>query len=171
MTKEELDTFFTTNWNEIQTVINANASKKITVNNTSIASDVYSICLRKLPTLNDKNLIAFIGIVSANQYKWKNSNFNRINKCCVNDIPIPEEVDEDEYEQPDEQIQRLNYALNKYLINAEPHEKIFYNIYVVEGVRSLRDIQKRTGVTFRGAQRLVNDFKLKIKQYERQIQT
>lgn len=167
MTKEEVDTFFTKHWADIDNIIKRNAPKSVTKNCVSIASDIYTICVNKPHTLNEETLIGFIGLTAGNIYKWKQSNFNRQNISIANDYEIPDrQIEEDET--IDEQIQNMYFILENYYINAEPHEKRLYDLFVKEEVRSIRKLKARTGVTYRGAIVLLREFKQKIQQYERQ---
>jgi len=170
MHKAQIDRFFSENWHEIERVILNNAFKSKTKNICSVASDVYVICLERKKDLKKENILGFIGVTASNLYSWDNGNHNITNRSICNDIPIPDIYIQEE-ESNEEEMQRLNYALRKYYVNAEPHEKIFFNIYVYEGIRSIRPLIKRLDITFRGANILINDFKQKVKQYEREIQT
>ena len=169
MTKEEIDTFFTENITQIQSVIESNAFKSITANDTNMLSDIYTICIRKAKKLHQSNILGFIALAASNQYRWINSNYNIVNKCIANDLTIPDTKDDQQESNHDVLLQRLEYALNKYYANAEPHEKRFFDAYVNKSVRSIRDIVKHFNVTHRGAQTLIKDFKQKVKQYEREI--
>jgi len=168
VTKNELDTYFTINWNDIEGIIKRNEPKAVTKNSMSVASEIYTICVNRLDKLDKHNLLGFIGVTASNMYRWKNSSFNRQNVCTANDYEIPIDYHNEETERDQDQIQRLNYALEKYYLNALPHEKKLYDLFVNQEVRSIRELKKRTGVTFRGSIVLLNEFKQKIKQYERE---
>ena len=164
MTKKEIDDYFTANWKDIQKAIKTNAPKCATVNHTDISSDIYLICVEKADRIN--NLSGFIRILASNIYRWESSPFNRINRIESNTMTNFDTYI-DEPTECDEMHQSRLYALQAYQMNALPHELIFYDLYINKGVRSVRGLEKHLNTTFRGAQMLIKDFKLKIKEYER----
>jgi len=168
VTKDEIDTFFNRNWDFIQDVISRNAAKCVTTNREDIASEIYLICLDKRDKIT--NIKGFVSIVASNTYRWDKSQFNIRNRSQSNDIELKNISKEDEPES-DIKIQRMEYAINKYMLNAEPHEKRLCELYVTEGVRSIRKLQDRLNTTFRGSAILIKEFKQKIQEYEREIKS
>lgn len=163
MTKQEIDKYFQANWNDIQNVVKNNATKCATKNTTDISSDIYLICVEKAERI--ENLPGFIRILASNLYRWERSSFNAENRVIAHNemIEATYSIDSDD----EDVIQERLFMLEKYRLNAEPHELIFYDIYVNRNIRSVRKISKAIGVSGHGARVLVKDFKQKIKGYER----
>jgi hypothetical protein len=168
--KEEIDLYFTNNWQEIKAVVKANSAKCNTINRIDIATDIYLICINRAAKIpNERSLGGFIRMVSANTYKWNNSEFNKKNKILANDLLNCDIYIEDEFEL-DEQYQNRLYAIEMYRLNAEPHELRFLDIYINKGITTIRPLQKHLGISFRGAYTILTDFKRKLKEYERQAE-
>ena len=165
MNKEQIDKYFTDNWQDIQSVVKRNAPKCSTINRDDISTDIYLICIEKAEKI--ENLPAFIRIVSSNIYRWSNSDFNKENKILATDLEDFDTYIQEDNDFSDDRIQDLEYRLEKYLLEATLSEKVFYQIYVNEGIRSERKLEKRLGVSRHGARTLVSDFKEKLKGYER----
>jgi hypothetical protein len=164
LTKREIDKYFQANWQDIQNVVKNNANKCATKNITDISSDIYLVCIEKANRIT--NLPGFIRILASNLYRWQRSSFNAENRVTAhNEVMDATYNDEQDAE---DVIQERLFMLEKYRLNAEPHELIFYDIYVNRNIRSVRKISNAIGVTGHGARVLVNDFKQKIKSYERQ---
>jgi hypothetical protein len=161
MTKCELDKFFIKNDKQITAIIKSNCTKSITTNVCDIKSDIYLICLEKKHNIND--LMSYIRIVASNIYRWSNSDYNKKNRLISDNSEVSDTISEDIDEM---RLQQLTFLLEKYKLNAKPHELIFYDAYVVRGVRSIRKIAKEFNISRHGAQILINDFKQKIKSYE-----
>lgn len=167
MTKKEIDEYFTNNYSLIVEYIDSNKHKCLTVNDEIIITQIYIEAIKSKERIN--NLPAWIRITSSNIYKWKNSEFNKQNKVDSNNLANSYTLDESHNENETEiNIQNLEFALKKYYLNAKPSERIFFDSYVNKGIRSIRKVQKHFGVTFRGAQVMINDFKTKIKEYARE---
>ena len=165
MTKSEVDNYFSENWNEIERIIQSNMSHCATENKVNIASDLYLICLDKRNEI--KNIDSFIRILARNTYSWTRSKFNMENKALANEYQINDtytesDTDEDVY-------QNRLFAIEKYLQNAEPHERILFDIYFNQNITTIRGLVKRLGVSFHGANVMLKEFKQKIKSYEREI--
>ena len=168
MTKEQVDTYFIENWQSIKSAIKDNAPKCATKNSTDISSDIYLICIEKAAKI--ENISGFIRILASNIYRWERSSFNEENRIQSNTTEFPTMYTEDNSE-ADEVNQNRLYALEMYRRNAEPHELRFYDVYMNKGITSVRGLVKHLNVTFRGAVILINDFKKKVKEYERQEQS
>jgi hypothetical protein len=164
LTKNDIDSYFTSNWKEIQIVVKQNAPKCATKNPTDITSDIYLICVEKSSKI--KSLAGFIRILASNIYRWQKSDFNINNKIFANEIEFNTTYDDNDIE--DEIFQNRLFALEKYKLNAKTHEKIFLETYIDKNIRTVRGIEQELGVSFHGAYTLIKDFKLKIKEYERQ---
>lgn len=169
MTKQDIDIYFQTNFKDIQEVVRRNSCKQFTANITDITSDIYFICLEKKDTI--KNLAGFIRIVASNINRWEKSSHNKQNRSIANEIQLKDIEIEDEKDDKDEIIQNRMYYLEKYRITAEPHELIFFNIFVNRNIRTIRALSKEVGLSHRGARTMINDFKTKIQNYERQGQS
>ena len=168
MTKAEIDRYFQENWRDIQNVVKNNASKCATKNTTDITSDIYLICMDKKETIN--NLPAYIRILASNIYRWNVSSFNRKNRSTANEIEYNGIEVIEEKDREDELMQSRLFYIEKYRLEAEPHELIFFDIFVNKNIRTVRGLSKEVGVTHRGAMKLIKDFKSKIQNYERQEQ-
>jgi hypothetical protein len=162
--KEEVDKYFTDNWSDIQSIVKANSNKCVTKNQIDITSYIYEVCISKAATIN--NIRSFICLVAANIYRHKNSQFNRENRILVENDEFIDTYNEEGYVDVNE---NRSYALKKYYLNGEPHEQRLYELYVIEGVTTIDGMRKRLGVTYYAAQILINEFKQKIKNYEREI--
>ena len=53
--KEEVDKYFTDNWQLIQSIIKTTAPKCVTINNEDITSDIYLICIDKADRITNLN--------------------------------------------------------------------------------------------------------------------
>jgi hypothetical protein len=168
MTKEQVDRHFQENWKAIQAAIRDNAPKCATANRTDITSDIYLICIEKANKI--ENISGYIRILASNIYRWERSSFNEQNRIISNTIEFPTMYSEDNTE-ADEVSQNRLFALEMYKKNAEPHELVFYDVYMNKGITSVRGLVKHLDVTFRGAIILINDFKRKVKDYERKTQS
>jgi hypothetical protein len=165
MTKEEVDVYFAENWLEIEQIVKTNMSHCATENKVNIASDLYLICLDKRDEINC--ISSFIRILARNTYKWKRSKFNIENQSLANenevtDTYIDEDTSEDVY-------QNRLFAIEKYYANAQPHERILYDIYFNQNITTIRGLVKHLNISFHGANVMLKEFKQKIKSYEREI--
>ena len=164
MTKKYIDKYFGENWEDIQRVVQSNSSKCITVNITDISSEIYLICIEKKDKIH--NLPGFIRILASNIYRWEKSSFNKSNKILSNEIIINELTIRTEDPEKDNYQNRL-YCLEKFKMNAKPHELRFFDIFVNKNIRTIRSVAKEVGVSTRGAAVMIQDFKSKIQSYER----
>jgi hypothetical protein len=167
VTKEQIDKYFTNEWDDIQSIIKRNAPKCATANSENITSDIYLICIEKAPKIKD--IRGFIRIVASNIYRWENSDFNKNNRIFAHTNDNLDTYIGDELEDYLRDQQR-EYAIELYRRNAEPHQLIFADIVMNEKIFSIRDVMKRVGTTHHGARILINDFKTKIQSYERQTE-
>jgi len=163
LTKERIDEYFQSNWSEIQEIVRSNSPKCSTKNAINITSDIYLICLDKSEHID--NLGGFIRICARNIYKWERSSFNVENRILAHNEIIDSTYEGEVHDE--ELTQERLYQLEMYRKNAEAHELIFFDMYVNRGIRSVRKISKALGVTSHGARVIVNEFKNKIKSYER----
>jgi len=173
MTKHGIDNYFTENHIQILEWIESSEPRCFTNNVENIISDVYLACINSMDKIpNEKKLGGFIRITATSIYKWSNSEFNQLNKVESNNIEVSNiYIQEDNYKHEKEmRLQSFEYALEKYWQNASKSERIFYKAYINEGIRTVRAIRDHFGVTYRGSQRLIKDFKQKIKEYEREIE-
>jgi hypothetical protein len=161
--KETIDKFFTVNDSEIESVIAANMSKCKSPNRESIKTDLYLICIEKKHIIKDLSL-SWIKHLAATEYRWKNSQSNKINTIFANEHELSADIESDEY---CEDEQNLEFSLAKYLLQAKPSEKLFYDLYVNKGIRTVRGVAKYLNISHRSAWTIINDFKTKIKSYER----
>jgi ribosomal protein S13 len=168
LTKAEIDNYFNQNWHDIQAVVKRNSAKQITRNPSDITSDIYMVCLEKKDTI--QNLAGFIRIVASNIHRWERSSHNKQNKAIANDIEIKDIEIQEEKSDLDEVIQNRLFYLEKYKLAADPHELIFFDIFVNRNIRTIRALSKEVGLSHRGARTMINDFKQKIQNYERQEQ-
>jgi len=166
VTKNEVDEYFNTNWQTIKAIVKANSSKCATVNREDITSDIYLVCVEKAETIN--NINGFIRILASNIYRWERSDFNVNNRIFANETQSIDTYNEDTFS--DETYQQRMYALEMYKRNAEPHELRFLDIYINEKITTVRGLEKHLGVSFHGAVTILKDFKLKLKDYERQAE-
>lgn len=166
VTKQEIDTYFTTNWLEIKAIVKANSTKCATTNVQDITNDIYLICIEKSATIN--NLSGFIRILASNIYRWNNSDFNKENKIFANETEIPNTYIEDCHRE--EMHQQRMYILEMYRINAEPHELRFLDIYLNKRITTVRGLKNHLNISHHGAVTLLKDFKQKIKHYERKAE-
>ena len=170
VTKLEIDTYFKENQILIKKSIASNKYKCVTTNDVCILSDVYLACINSSEKII--NIEAFVKMTISNIYRWNNSKFNRLNK--VKDQYLHEDIshsnDEDDID-VNLRMQELQFLLEKYrLNNSKPSERVFFDLYVNQGVRSVRALQKRLGVSSHGSYTLIKEFKSKIKEYERKEQ-
>lgn len=163
MNKKEVDNYFSSNYGKIVADIESNRLKSYTVNDENVICYVYDICVRKASEI--ENIEAFIKITASNLYRWKNSKYNRENKIHCQDECFSYTYIESDVSKDNELHQNLDYALKKYYIEATPSEKVFYDIFVVQGKRTHREVQMYLNVSDRGARKLINEFKQKIKIY------
>jgi len=162
LTKKEIDKYFQDNWQEIQNVVKNNATKCATKNAMDISSDIYLVCVEKADRI--KNLPGFIRILASNLYRWERSSFNAENRIIAHNEIIEATYSKDE--DVEDVIQERLFMIEKYKLNAEPHELIFFDMYVNREIRSVRKISKVLNISGHGARVLVKDFKQKIKGYE-----
>lgn len=170
MTKQEIDSYFTANIKQITEAINKHRTKCVTANVIDITTDIYLICVDSASRIKPNKLEQFIGSVARNIYKFSNSSLNyKDNRVFANDNQYPPIYEEEEIGL-DVQIQNMEYVFAKYLAEAKPSEKYFFDLYVNQGVRSVRKIRDRLNISHHGAWVLINDFKSKMKEYERQAE-
>jgi hypothetical protein len=163
LSKVEIDTFFTTHDKQIDVIISTNKHKCNLPNVESIKTDLYLICIEKKHIIKDLSL-SWIKHLANTEYRWKNSQSNRINTIFANEHELSANIESDEY---CEDEQNLEFALAKYLLQAKPSEKLFYDLYVNKGIRTVRGVAKYLNISHRSAWTIINDFKTKIKNYER----
>jgi hypothetical protein len=164
VTKEQIDIFFTRNDTEIESIIAANMAKSPNPNRESIKTDLYLLCIEKMDIITDLSL-NWIKHLAATEYRWKNSKSNRINVIFANEIELSNVDKEDEPYTDD--LQEFEYCLHNYLINAKPSERIFYDIYVNKGIRTVRAVSKHLHISHHAAYVLIKEFKSKIRNHER----
>jgi hypothetical protein len=164
MTKTDIDSYFTENWAAIQKAVKDNAHKCYTANADDITSDIYLICIEKAPKI--KNLGGFIRILASNIYRWEKSDFNKNNVTFANNVNFDDTLSTEDDEE--HKYQRRVYALEMYRRNAEPHEKRFLEIYFDHGITTVRGLQEHLNVSYHGAVTILKDFKLKLRDYERE---
>jgi hypothetical protein len=168
VTKEEIDSYFTSNIEKITDIIKKHRSKCATANVIDITTDIYLLCVEKAETIQESKIDNFIGSASLILYKYSTSPFNyKINKVFANEIEH-DYIYEEGSIGLDIQIQNMEYLFQKYLIDARPSEVLFFDLYVKQGIRSVRKIKEKLNISHYGAYTLINDFKHKIKEYERQ---
>ena len=171
MNKEQIDDYFTNNWLEIQAVVKANSSKCATINQEDISTEIYLTCISRAAKIpNERSLGGFIRMASSNTYKWNNSEFNINNKILANET-INDNIYMEEDEVNDSHYQNRLYAIELYKINAEPHELRFIDLYLNKKITTVRGLAKYLKVSHHGAYTLIKDFKIKLKEYERQNET
>jgi len=163
MTKKEVDIYFIQNERDIIDDVYRNMPKSYTVNKENIIGYIYELCVEKCSKIQD--IEYFIKIAASNIYKWKNSQFNKENlvRSKENVFSYTYIKEEDEYDYLTAQL--MEYALAKYKLNATPSEKVFYDIYVEQNKRTIKDVMNYTNVSYRGARALIEEFKNKIKKY------
>jgi hypothetical protein len=165
VTKQEIDTYFSDNWQSIKRVIQNNGSKCSTANRESIASEIYLICVDKAEKIT--NIDGFVRILASNIYRWNRSKFNLENKIFSSELEVKDEPMNEEYSEVD--FQNRMYAIEKYRLHAKPSEKILLNLYMTE-TPTVRGLQRNLGISFHGAVVMIKEFKEKIKSYEREIE-
>ena len=164
VTKEEIDIFFTKHDSAIEFIISTTKNKCKSPNKESIKSELYLLCVDKAESIKELSL-NWIKYLAATEYRWSNSQTNRINAIFAGDIQANElQIKEEEYQ---EEVLELDYLLQKYLQKAKPSEKLFFDLYVNKGVRSVRKVKEALKISHQSAWILINDFKTKIKSYER----
>jgi hypothetical protein len=167
VTKEEIDSYFTSNIQKITDIIKQHRSKCATANVIDITTDIYLLCVEKADIIQESKIDNFIGSASLILYKYSTSPFNyKTNKVFANEIEH-DYIYEEESIGLDIQIQNMEYLFQKYLIDARPSEVLFFDLYVNQGIRSVRKIKEKLNISHYGAYTLINDFKQKIKEYER----
>lgn len=164
MTKEEIDKYFTDNWNDIQKIVKSNSLKCATINALDITSEIYLICIDKATRIT--NLSGFIRILSSNIYRWEKSNFNKENGVFHEEINF-NDIYTEGLDVSEEIYQERMYQLALYFSNASPSERAFYDLYVNQGVTTYQGIQEKLDITYYAARILINEFKQKVKSYER----
>jgi hypothetical protein len=168
--KEEIDLYFQTNWNEIQSVVKVNSSKCATINVSDITTEIYLTCINRAAKIpNERSLGGFIRMVSSNTYKWNNSEFNINNKILANEL-LNDNIYMEDDEVNDSHYQNRLYAIEMYRLNAEPHELRFLDIYLVKKITTVRGLVKHLNISHHGAYTIIKDFKRKLKEYERQAE-
>ena len=168
MTKKEIDSYFTANIEQITEAINKHRNKCATANAIDITTDIYLLCVDRANKITIDKIDSFIGSVARYIYKYPNSSLNyKDNKVFANDNQYPPIYEEDGLGL-DVEIQNMEYIFEKYLTEAKPSEKLFFDLYVNQGVRSVRKVKERLNISHHGAWVLINDFKSKMKEYERQ---
>lgn len=168
MTKKEVDKYFTENFSTIQKKVNQFKNLCATKNKVDITTDVYLLCVDKCHKIEKDKIDAFISSSIYNIYKHSASSLNyKTNKVFANNIDLNSiNIVDDDFDSLDVKIQNMEYLFQKYLNDAKPSEKIFFDIYVKENIRSVRKLKKRLKVSHYGAWILINDFKNKLKSYE-----
>jgi len=168
VTKEQIDAYFSTNYEKITDTISKHRTKCVTSNVVDITTDIYLICVDRCHKITEDKILSFIGSVSKNIYSYPNSQLNyKTNKVFANDIDFCYIYEEDDHDSLDVQIQNMEYVFEKYLLEAKPSERLFFDLYVNQGVRSVRSVRDRLNISHYGAWVLINEFKQKIKEYER----
>lgn len=170
VTKQEIDNYFTANIKQITDIIKQHRSKCATANVIDITTDIYLLCVEKADTIQESKINNFIGSAALILYKYSTSPFNyKTNKVFANEIEH-DYIYEEGGIGLDVQIQNMEYLFQKYLMNARPSEVLFFDLYVNQGIRSVRKIKEKLNISHYGAYTLINDFKQKIKEYERQTE-
>lgn len=163
-TKSEIDKFFIAYDNQIEEIINASKNNCNLPNKENIKTDLYLLCVEKKESISNLNL-NWIKYLAATEYRWVRSKSNKINAIFANEIEVSNlDIECEEYEEPSRD---LDYLSAKYLVNAKPSEKLFYDLYVTKGVRTVRGVSKQLNISHRSAWVLIKEFKSKIKSYER----
>lgn len=163
LSKLEIDKFFTKNDKQIDAIISTNKHKCSLPNVDSIKTDLYLICIEKKHIIKNLSL-SWIKHLANTEYRWKNSRSNRGNTIHANEYELCINIESDEYTEEDH---NLDFLLAKYLLEAKPSEKLFYDLYVNKGIRTVRGVAKYLNISHRSAWTLITDFKTKIKNYER----
>ena len=166
MTKEDIDNYFIDNYSELENVIKSNAPKSKSVNRENAMSYVYEACLKNRNNINC--IDSFVRIATANQYRWMNSEYNKDNLIPPsNDLHENYTYIEEQSNTIDEEYQELQYALAMYYKEASPHERALHDLFIKEGLRTVRQMRDRLKTSHYGAHQLLKEFKSKIKEYER----
>ena len=138
-------------------------SKRKSPNRESIKTDLYLLCIEKMDIIKDLSL-NWIKHLAATEYRWKNSKSNRNNVIFANEIELANvDIEDEPY---DDNFQEFEYLLHNYLIYAKPSERIFYDIYVNKGIRTVREVAKYLSISNHAAYILIKDFKFKIRNHE-----
>ena len=167
MTKIQIDEYFTTNWTEIKSIVKSTSNKSATKNIEDITSEIYLICIEKSSSI--VNIAGFIRILASNIYRWHNSEFNIFNKILANENEFSHTyIEECTIEIAN---QRKLFAIEKYRASAETHEKILLDLYETKGIRTVRAVKEHLQISHHGANILIKEFKQKIIDYEREIET
>lgn len=168
VTKKEIDNYFSTNYGRVKALINEHRHRCVTANVVDITTDIYLLCVDRANKLTIEKIEAFIGTVAKNIYSYPNSQLNyKQNKIVANDYDFSYIYEEEDETSLEVEIQNMEYLFHKYLSEAKLSEKLFFNLYVNEGVRSVRKVRDRLNISHHGAWVLINDFKHKIQEYER----
>ena len=163
-TKSEIDQFFTQHDKQIEAIINASKSNCKLPNKENIKTDLYLLCVEKRESISDLNL-NWIKYLAATEYRWTRSKSNQINSIFASETEAANlDIECEEYQEPSRD---WDFLSAKYLVNAKPSEKIFFNLYVSQGIRTVRGVSKKLSISHRSAWVLIREFKKKMKSYER----
>ena len=168
VTKKQIDAYFSANYENISDTIRKHRSKCATANVVDITTDIYLICVDRCHKITEDKIMSFIGSVALNLYKYSTSPLNyKTNRVFANDIDFCYIYEEEDEESLDVQVQNMEYVFEKYLSEAKPSERLFFDLYINQGVRSVRKIKERLNISHYGAWVLITEFKTKMKDYER----
>lgn len=163
-TKSEIDNFFTTYDKQIEAIINASKVNCKLPNKENIKTDLYLLCVEKRESISDLNL-NWIKYLAATEYRWKRSKSNKINTIFATETEAANlDIEFEEYQEPSRD---WDFLSAKYLLNAKPSEKVFFDLYVKKGVRTVRAVSKKLNISHRSAWILITQFKQKVRSYER----
>ena len=161
MNKTEIDTFFQKNHREINAVICRFQSLSRTKTNTSVLSDIYLECLNK-----HNASMPLIQSLACNMYRFSRSKHNKQNRCLIHGdvvsieevshiLTIPDEVYVDSF-------QEFEYICGEYLLRCSNSDRIFFDIYVNKGIRTVREVAAYLNITHYAAHELIKTFKFEL---------
>lgn len=139
----------------------------VTKNKVSVLSDVYIACLNNVDKIERTKIESYINSCIINTYKLSRSSYNMSNRIIADNSDYTFTDHVEETATIDIQIQNMEYLFSRYLLDAKPSDKIFFDLYVNKGIRSVRKISKKLNISHYGAYVLINEFKSKLKSYER----
>jgi len=160
MTEQQFDREFT---KQFATITKVARDVSTTHDPRELISEAYLIARTKAYKIKEGKLINYICCIMANIQKWDKKPFTN----NIDDIHI---ITKDEAtEENTISIEIMNYAIEHYKLLGNSNKRLA-ELYVNEGVRTVRAMAERLGITNYASHVMLKEFKLKLKSYVRKAQ-
>lgn len=158
VTKQQIDVYFTCNYNQILTAIAKTKSKYNTMGNwepDELLTDTYQHLLENIDKIADDNQIeAFTMRYMTNQIKWANSKINRLHRQdkityeeTIKTQLIDDQTELDKKIALETDFNNKRAILFKFYQQLETkQEKILFEVIFQKGIKTVKELSKHFGV-------------------------